>query len=514
MGWQDAPIVGRPQAPPNQPRAAWESAPVVAAPPAPGKRPTSEVLGFMEGLEAPMRHIRQLDPLAHVDLPGSRRREVDAEANKGVKDYFATREQTRRPGEIGKVVGSLVGTAPAAVITRDPWLLGGMQGALTTESDDPTQIAMNAAWGAVMSKVTGVATDKAIDVLKPVVSPAVEAMKRAGVRMTPGQIKGGKALIREDKAMSRPIVGEAIAADRSRFVDDVNRGAVNRVMFPLGLQLPKGVATGHDAVAWMQGEIGKAYDSILPKLSLQADPRLAVGLRRAQQVVETLSPEQQATFFNNLRPNMKFQEQGGVMSGRQLTRSVRELKRAAAGFGRSNSEAERQIGAALGHVVDGMDSALMAQNPEFAPMLKAANAAYRDSQVVNRAAAAADDGVAGTGQFKTASRAVDRSKGKRMTAAGRGPMQDYTSAARAVTGKTPDSGTAGRLMDGKWLPTIRGAADRVGYEADKALTGLKFAPRPAVVKKLAGLLEQYQPVITAAGGPVLGGLLAGLLSDD
>lgn len=512
MAWGDNdPAVTRPKAAPRATASpAWGDSDVAVTRASGGKKKSSEALGVYKTVLDVADKVNDYSP-ANL-IPGFRERE--RAGREGLRKEVSRREQTQRPGIIGSTATGLVLTAPLALATRNPYLVGAGQGALLSEHRDLPGIAFDAAAAAALNKAAGVVTDKVVDVLKPAISPAVSVLQKAGVRMTPGQIKGGKYLAREDKAMSRPIVGERITADRAQFVDDFNRGAVNRALLPLGKRLPDNIATGHDAVAFMQEATGKAYDDILPKLSLQPDARLAVGLRKAQQIVQTLSPDQQQTFFNKLRPNIDFQTQGGMMSGRQLTRSVRDLKKAAADFSRSGAQGERDIGAALSEVVDSLDSSLMAQNPTYAPRLKAANAAYRDAQVVNRAAAGADEGIATTGQFKTASRAVDRTKGKRATAAGRGPMQDYTTAGRTVTGKTPNSGTAERLMDGNWIAKARGAVDAGLYEADKALTKLKTAPRSSQAGRVAGLLESIKPGIQVVGGPVIGGLLAGLLPNE
>jgi hypothetical protein len=263
----------------------------------------------------------------------------------------------------------------------------------------------------------------------------------------------------------------------------------------------------------MQETAGKAYDKILPSLKLQADQRLALGVRNGWKVAQDLGEEGQKRFTQLLQNKLRFAEDG-TLTGRPLTVAMRDLRDLAAGFQKGQSGDERLLGDALDAVHDGLQSSLSAQNPGYAQALKAANEAYKGNLVVSRAAAGADDGIATTGQLKTASRAVDRSKGKRATAAGKGPMQDYVKAGRVVTGKTPDSGSAGRLLDGNWISRARGAVDAGLYEADKALTGLRVAPRPSQVEKVAGFLRDNRAALSTVGGPVMGGLLAGLVGSE
>lgn len=493
------------------------------------KKKTDQGLGFMKGV------MRPLDNAAYWLESGLDKIGVDTDAiertvggalpfvtDKGVKELMDERaaivrrkaEQGVRPGLVGEVAGNIVGTIPAAFATRNPYIVGAAQGALTSENpDDAMEVALNAGGGALLNKAAGAVTDKAIDILKPAVSPAVTALQKAGVRMTPGQIGGAKALAREDRLMSAPVVGPRIAADRAQFVDDFNRGAVNRSLLPLGKRLPDDIATGHDAVAFMQQTVGDAYDNLLPKMRLKADPRLAVGIRSGWTTAQDLSEEGQKRFATILQNKLRFSD-SGELSGRSLTVAMRDLRDLAAGFSRGSSEDERILGAALAEVHDGLQSSLAAQNPGFAKALQATNKAYRDSLVVTRAASMADDGVAGTGQFKTASRAVDMTKGKRATGAGRGPMQDYVKAGREVTGKTPNSGTAERLLEGSWVAKARGAVDAAGYEASKAMSALRTAPRPAVMTNAAKFLADHKVPLQVVGGPVLGGLLAGIFANE
>lgn len=509
MAWgDDDPALTKPKAPAAPKGAAWGDDDAAVTRPAAGKK-KSQMLGVLETALNVADKVNDYSP-ANL-IPGFREREQASRER--LRARVAERQQTQKPGLLASTIAGLELTAPIALASRNPLVVGAGQGALLSEHRDAPGIVMDAATGAALNWGAGKIADKTIDVLAPQVSKAVSTLKGAGVRMTPGQIKGGAALAAEDKLMSVPIVGPRIAADRVQFVDDFNRGAVNRVLLPLGKRLPDDIATGHDAVDFMQKAAGSAYDDILPKLSVKLDQRLMVGVRSGWTTAQDLSEDGQRRFAQILANKLRFGE-GGELSGRRLAVAARDLRDLASGFSKGSTEDERILGAALREVYDGLDSSLMAQNPGYAKALKAANAAYRGNLVVSRAAAMADDGVATTGQFKTASRAVDATKGKRATGAGRGPMQDYIKAGREVTGKTPDSGTAGRVMEGSWLAKGRGALEAAKYEADKAISGLRTAPRPAMVTQAADFLAKNRVGLRFVGGPVLGGLLAGIVSSE
>lgn len=541
---QNDPVIGRAPAQPG-----YGAGDPVLARAKPNAKPTktSEALGFYKGLTRPLDNaaiwlenaadqVGLADPIndlaSRVGLVSAHesdrqhRAYIDQQRDKGVK-----------PGLVGEVAGNIVGTAPALLATKNPLAVGGIQGALTTDKpDDAGQVWNDANWGVAGAYVGGKVGDKIADVARPWVSPAVATMKKYGVKVTPGQMGSDAKRAAEDKMMSLPIVGPMIAADRETFKDTLNRGAINRALFPLGVKLPDNIATGQEAVAWMQKQAGDAYNKILPGLTLKADPRIAVGIRNAWDIAQSLKPEDQQRFLSLIQSKARFAPDG-TLSGRALPVALRDIRDLAAKF--SKGDADQQIlGEALSAVHEGYMDALASQNPAAAKALKAANEAYRNSLVVNRAAAAAagNEGVATAGQLTTASRMVDRSKNKAATAAGRGPMQDFTKAASAVTGKTPDSGTAGRLLSGSAIGNLRGALAAAGYQADKALgniataanaspvgetvraTASKVASSPQVAPALArlrGLLADYgDPAALLAAQPTMRGLLAGILGDE
>lgn len=506
MAWgDDDPTLTKPKPSATPAATGWGDADPALSKPA--RKRTSESLGLMEGLAVPLGKI----PGNPLDLiPGLDTRPAQEAARQGTQRYFKKREETERPGLIGKAAGGILGTVPVAAITRNPWLLGGAQGALNSEAEDAGGVALDAATGALLNKAGGAVIDKVAKTLKPAIDPAVKMLRDAGVRLTPGQIKGGAAKVREDKAMSRPFVGPAIASDRAQSIADFSRGGINRALMPLGVRLPDHVQTGHDAIAFMQDAVKTAYDKITPNLKLAPDKRLVVGMRNAAEVAKVL-PEREADIFTKTLQAKLNWDNGNQMSGRPLAVALRDIRKAASGYSRSASEAERQLGEALSHVDDAIHSSLGVQNPGYAKALKATNLAYRGDRIMSDAAKGADEGIASTGQVKSSVRQNDRSKNQRKTAAGRAHMQDYAEAGRQVLpSKTPDSGTAGREMDGKWIPMARGAVDNLGYKADKAYSDFLMAPRPAWAKKLGGFLEDYR----REGGLVASGLFAGMRRDE
>ena len=470
-------------------------------------RRTSQGLGFMQGVTTVLDKV---PPAPTNFIPGLDARPAARKNREDLGSYFAKREGTERPGEIGKYAGQVLATLPVAAVTKNPWAAGGAQGALVSEREGLGGVAADAAMGAAAGGVIGKATGAVADAIAPVVRPAVQKLREAGVRMTPGQIRGGKSLTREDKRMSTPGVGDRIAADRRAGIEDLNRATINRALFPLGVRLPDNVRTGHEAVEFMQEAAGRAYDRIMPNLKLTPDKRLIVGLRNGWRIAQQLPDQQQQVFQRIIEANL-----GGNLAGRSLAVALRDIRKAASGYGRSGTEAERQLGEALGEVDDALRSSLVAQNPKHAKALSSANAAYKNTMVVNAAAKNADGGVFNTGQLKAGVRQADRTKGKRATAAGRAPMQDLSEAAREVLpARTPNSGTADRLNARSAVRRAKGLLDSLGYEADKKLSELALIPRSAEAQKIAGLLRDNRVAISGLFGPIGVGLSGALGSRD
>ena len=120
-------------------------------PPVAPERKKSFGLGFMEGPGRTIENADYANPVNLIpDLPGSNASEVHAQAKAGMHEYFAKREETERPGQIGKFLGNTLGAAPVALATANPWLAGAASGALGSESEDARTIRVHLPYGAAL----------------------------------------------------------------------------------------------------------------------------------------------------------------------------------------------------------------------------------------------------------------------------------------------------------------------------------------------------------------------------
>lgn len=386
------------------------------------------------------------------------------------KAELAKREQTEQPRTSGEVFGNVFGTIPAMIGTRNPFIAGGLQGAALTDKRDVVGVGGDMAKGAALQWAGGKVLDKVADVVSPIVSPAVKRLSDAGVKLTPGMRRGGKAMVSEDKAMSRPVVGPAIAEARGRARDTFNTTAVNEALQPLGLQVPTPIKPGHAAVDWAADAVSAEYDRVIPNVAVKID-----GQQFAQNlapVAQALPAAQRKEFQRLISLHLK----SGQLQGQELKTAQGELRRLSSLYGRSQVAADNELGRALGAVDDELSGAMIAQNPQWAPQLQKVNTAYRGLKVVEDAASRTADGTVTPAQLRQAVRRGDRSKGKSQMGRGNAFMQDFAKDAEEVLpAQTPNSGTADRLMAGNVFQNLRGAADLAGFKTSALLD--EFGPR-------------------------------------
>lgn len=405
----------------------------------------------------------------------------------------------KRPDPIAEVGGNILGTIPAALITKNPWIGGAAQGALLTDKTTPQGVAMDAGAGAVTNWFGGKVIDKAADALAPIIDPAVQRLKAAGVSLTPGMARGGAAMVREDKAMSRPVVGAAISEARQQTAQTFNTATVNEALKPLGVRVPTPIKPGHDAVDWAHTQVGGAYDLVIPHLSVNIDIHdLAKSLVSS---AKTLPKDQQTQLISILNNTIK----GGDLSGQALKDAQGELRRLAGNYSRDAGAPNRDLGRVLSQADDQLTQAMIAQNPKWAPQLQKVNAAYRGLKIVEDAASRADEGLINTGQLKQSVRRGDRSKDKSATARGNAFMQGFSEDARQVIpAQTPNSGTADRQLAGNLFAHGAGALDAAGFRANQFVTGLQVDANPRVMyflnRGMKSLKNPFAPTAIAVQG--------------
>jgi hypothetical protein len=411
----------------------------------------------------------------------------------------------RKPSAWGEAAGGTVAALPTFLLPGGPLANGALNGALNTSHRDVGGVAGDAAFGAAAGK----AVDTALGAVKTVVAPPLQKwtgdLAKRGITLTPGDLIGGTARRIEDKLTSVPILGDAIQSARANSVLQFNRAAVGDALAPIGEKLPASVDTGHDAVAYAGKVLGDKYESIVPRLKVEMDRPFADNLTNLRDLATNLEGDQARLFDGWTKKVVGSFSGAGKMTGRSWKTLDTELGQEYSLYRRSPAPADQKYASALLQLQSELRDMVERSNPVEAKTLKALNQGYANLRRVEGAATQANEGIFTAPQLRTASRVQDSSLYKRQTARGQAPMQDLAEAAQKILGnRTPDSGTAGRLLQA----TPQGAvAAALGLplkplyspQAVAIATRILASPRPAGAQAIADILARSKTPLVAAG---------------
>ncbi len=451
------------------------------------------------------------------------------EANKA---YEAQRAAAGESGIDGwRLLGNVVSPANLAIAAKLPQAtslagrvgvgaLGGTASALinpaTSDKDFLTEKAQQAAMGAAAGGVVPALGAGLSRIVSPKAStdPALALLRSEGVRPTIGQTLGGGANRLEEKAISLPFVGDAIASARRGAAAELNDAVANRALAPIGQKLPKGLQ-GREAVAHVQQTLSDAYESLLPRMTVKADQAFGQEINTLRQMVSTGSMDPKAArLFDRVLQNDvlgKFKGQQ-ALTGETMKAVESDLGAQISRLQQSTDADSRLVADALREVQSSIRSLAARNNPQLADDLAKINQGWANFKRLERAASyvGAEDGVFSAGNLQSAVKALDKSKDKGKFARGGALMQDLSDAAKSRLGdKVPNSGTADRLMSGGVLgagfldPMIPGSflagAGLYSSPVQSLLRGAVTA-RPQGAQAVAGLLNQSSPMLAPAGG--------------
>lgn len=402
---------------------------------------------------------------------------------------------------------------------------GGAVSALSpvTEGDFATEKGKQVGVGAMFGGATPLVTGGIARVISPNAStnPQLQALRAEGVRPTVGQSLGGSFNTAEQKLMSVPVVGDAIASARRGAAADLNTAAFNRALEPIGQRLPQGLQ-GRDAVQYADDAISAGYNRLLPQLTAQADQQFQAGITNLRQMVGTGAMDpRSARAFERILTNDVLSKFGGrqAMTGETLKRVESDLGQQISRLSQSTDADQRLVADALQQVQAELRQLLVRSNPQQANTLRSLNTAWANFKRVQRASSGlgAEDGVFSPAQLQSAVKALDRSKDKARFAEGRALMQDLSEPGKAILGnQVPDSGTAGRLLLGGGAslldptltaPALLGGGALMYTRPVQGLLSGAVAARPQGAQAAANAFRQASPFLVPLGSQVGLGLL-------
>lgn len=354
---------------------------------------------------------------------------------------------------------ALASRAPAAVSLGGRMLAGAGTGAASAAlnpttgdggfwADKGMQMGTGAAFGAAMPAITaGIGR-----VLSPNASrnPDLQLLRSSGVQPTIGQTLGGTANRVEEKAMSLPIVGDAIAASRERAREQFNKAAINRAVAPIGEKVDE---VGQAGIQKAGNLLSQAYDDAINQVKVvKFDQKFGQDVTQLRSMAQNMTPEMakrfNATIDDVLAPRMTA---NGSMLGGTFKQVDSKLGQEAAKFGKSADPLQQELGDAYKQLQALLKEQAARSNPGFASALKKADAGWANLVRVEGAGKAAlnSEGVFTPAQLNAAVRQADQSVRGRAIGRGTALMQDLGTAGQNVLGnKVPNSGTADRLMLG------------------------------------------------------------------
>lgn len=332
--------------------------------------------------------------------------------------------------------------------------LGAMQGFGSGEGGAVNRLesgVVGAGVGAATSGVLGLA-GKALAGRSA--DPARDLLLNEGVPLTSGQATGPIAQRLESGMTSIPGGGDVVLAAQRKSLEGFNGAAYNRVLGPIGEDLPDDVAPGHDAVAAIQKKIGEAYDSVIPKLQARVNtPEFGQDVADITANLKDAAPAKLDQFTQQVN-KIAFRaadDPNNVLTGQAFKDIHTDLGTLARNYMKDSTTEGRYFGQAVSDLRDALldQAERTTQDPGLIDQLKSANEAYRNFLPVQKAAGAAqaNDGVFTPFQLSNAVKASDPSMRKSAFASGNAVMQDLTRAGNKVLGnKVPDSGTPLRQM--------------------------------------------------------------------
>lgn len=404
--------------------------------------------------------------------------------------------------------------AASALLTRGfggPATQGAATGALLSEAENTGDFVRDIAVGGV----TGWGADRLVrgaqHLLTPNVQQGARVLAGRGVRMTPGQVVGGRAHEVEDMATSFPYLGGAIEQGRRQSYLDFNMAGIRDIAaaynaVPGVRQIAVPNEPGRRAVASVGNQLSNRYESLIPRLRLIPDDQIFADVRAASEITTNgdMTPRAIRQFRgivqNQVLSRLGWNPNGPASASRALTvpgtafaprvvdgQSYRQIERGLssqiARFGRSSDPDHQAMAEGFRQIQQAFQAALQRSNPAAADELAALNSGWANLVRVEGAAgsAGARAGIFSPAQFRQAVRGADNSVRGRAYARGEARMQALADAADEVLPpQYPDSGTAGRLNISMARPEFwLGAAGRrmYGPDAQQRISNFLLYPR-------------------------------------
>lgn len=341
--------------------------------------------------------------------------------------------------QLGGIARTALGTGVAAVPGGALIGMGALEGPAGV-GEYATEAAKGAGIAGLAGGVLGGAGATAARVVGPWATNMAQGLTERGVRLTPGEVIGGRLARTEDTLASMPLIGDMVRRRAEEGVESLNRAAYDDTLAPLGRRYQQmfgrqGTRAGHESIEEISDILEHRYQTVVPRMTAAIDQPLeaearAIANRMPQSVRHEFVDAVERYVDSVMDPAT------GTIPGRSLQQSLRSLREAARRFRNSTAHPWH---ADLGQGLDDLRTAIegsMARHsrPVDVTSFRNINNAYAHYARLRDAASrvTSDEGVFSPAALHGAVRAADRSAGKGRTASGRALMQDLSGPARAV----------------------------------------------------------------------------------
>lgn len=299
------------------------------------------------------------------------------------------------------------------------------------------------------ASLTGAAIGAGSQALAPVAQKIPQALERAGIPLTIGQMMGRGTKRLEEGMQSLPVVGTSIRGARERAMEKFSPYIFNRAFRPLGIKIPMGLSP-RGTFNRARAEFNKRYDKILSDVDIEVSDDFLDELSSAVSKAKTELGEVGAKEAADLENFVMREVLGSVKDGRL---SGEALKRVQSELGKKQFQSVRKNEFGLADAFGEVDTALMNIFTKYSPAKRAElqklDKAYANYVPLRRAAAQADESMFTPARALQAVRAEERRAGATglgRLAAGEARMQRPIEVAKRTIGaELGDSGTAERF---------------------------------------------------------------------
>lgn len=438
-----------------------------------------------------------------------------------IKEIRGEIEDFRKDAPVAAYGSEIVGSIPSTILTGPGGILGrlGVKGAGKVAGIQGGAYGLGAAEGdlqerapeALVSGGISSGLSKAATKLLPTKSKQAKEIQAKGIPLTPGQSLRdsgsiGSTLVSalEDLSTSYPGAGAPIQAKRLESLIKFNRVLLDEAVEPLGIKIPKNLE-GKDAFLYVDDLVNKAYENVLPKISINNAKSFEDKILDA--ITESaLDAAEQNKVFKNIDVKILNKIKDNKISGKDVKNIETDFGRLEQSFLKKGGS-EGEMGIVFGNIKRILRKEIELQN-QGSKELQKINSVYKNLIPINDAmqAAVVKEGIFTPAQILRSIKKSDKTKRKVKTIAGQQPLQDTALLAEKVLGNIfPDSGTASRLL----AQDVIVNPAKLGKLAPPAIASELLMSRPFGRSPTTGILTLPEAAITRTSPSV-----ASLLTPD